>query len=67
MKIAAETVDIRTRDRSSISIHESYTDFPESELAQEQVISLPMYPELTEEQVRRVVVGIRDAIDGQRA
>ena len=29
-------------------------DFPESEKAQEEVLSLPMYPELTEEQIRLV-------------
>jgi len=33
-------------------------DFPESELAQEQVLSLPIYPELSEEQIREVVEGI---------
>ena len=30
-------------------------DFPESERAQEQALSLPMYPELSEEQVEKVV------------
>ena len=35
-------------------------DFPESEQAQEQVLSLPMYPELTEQQVREVVAGIKE-------
>ncbi|MFC2007696.1 DegT/DnrJ/EryC1/StrS family aminotransferase [Chloroflexota bacterium] len=35
-------------------------DFPESELAQEQVLSLPMYPELSEGQIREVVAGIRE-------
>ena len=30
-------------------------DFPESESAQEQVLSLPMYPELSEDQIERVV------------
>lgn len=35
-------------------------DFPQSERAQEQVISLPMYPELTEEQIWEVVGEIKD-------
>ena len=30
-------------------------DFPQSELTQDQVLSLPMYPELSEEQIREVV------------
>jgi len=34
-------------------------DFPQSELAQEQVLSLPMYPELSEEQIEETVKGIR--------
>ncbi len=39
-------------------------DFPESELAQQQVLSLPMYPELTEEQVQEVVTQIAQFING---
>lgn len=35
-------------------------DFPESEQAQEQVLSLPVYPELSEGQIREVVAGIRE-------
>jgi dTDP-4-amino-4,6-dideoxygalactose transaminase len=35
-------------------------DFPESELAQEQVISLPLYPELSEEQIRKVVASVKE-------
>jgi dTDP-4-amino-4,6-dideoxygalactose transaminase len=34
-------------------------DFPESELAQEQVLTLPMYPELSEEQIEGVVSEIK--------
>jgi dTDP-4-amino-4,6-dideoxygalactose transaminase len=34
-------------------------DFPESELAQEQVLSLPMFPELSEEQIKEVVGAIK--------
>ena len=34
-------------------------DFPKSELAQEQVLTLPMYPELSEEWIEEVVQEIR--------
>ena len=34
-------------------------DFPESEKAQEEVISLPMYPELTEGQIEEIAAAIR--------
>jgi dTDP-4-amino-4,6-dideoxygalactose transaminase len=34
-------------------------DFPESELTQEQVLTLPMYPELREEQVEDIAQAIR--------
>jgi dTDP-4-amino-4,6-dideoxygalactose transaminase len=37
-------------------------DFPQSELAQEQVLSLPLYPEISEEQVREVVRGVREFV-----
>lgn len=37
-------------------------DFPESEKASSEVISLPIYPELTDEQRNAVVVAIRDFI-----
>jgi dTDP-4-amino-4,6-dideoxygalactose transaminase len=36
-------------------------DFPESEQAQEQVLTLPMYPELSEEQIELVVKGVRNS------
>ncbi|MFC2004920.1 DegT/DnrJ/EryC1/StrS family aminotransferase [Chloroflexota bacterium] len=32
-----------------------YGDFPESELAQEQVLSLPIFPEIDEEEIRKMV------------
>jgi dTDP-4-amino-4,6-dideoxygalactose transaminase len=35
------------------------SDFPESERAQEQVLTLPMYPELSEKQIEEVVAEIR--------
>jgi len=37
-------------------------DFPETELAATEVLSLPIYPELTEEQIQRVVEGISGAL-----
>ncbi|MEI6715666.1 MAG: DegT/DnrJ/EryC1/StrS family aminotransferase [Verrucomicrobiota bacterium] len=35
------------------------TGLPETERATREILSLPMYPQLTEEQVRRIAVGIR--------
>ena len=35
-------------------------DFPESEHAQGEVLSLPMYPELSEAQMKKIVTAIRD-------
>jgi len=53
----------------SLHLQEAYSalgykpgDFPESEQAQEQVLSLPMYPELSEGQIREVVEGIKEFI-----
>jgi len=37
-------------------------DFPNSEKAQEEVLSLPIYPELTEEQIENIVAVVRQAI-----
>jgi dTDP-4-amino-4,6-dideoxygalactose transaminase len=37
-------------------------DFPESEQAAAQVLSLPMYPELTDEQVERISKAVKTAI-----
>lgn len=34
--------------------------FPESERAQEEILSLPMYPELSKEQVERIIGAIRE-------
>jgi len=39
-------------------------DFPESELAQEQVLSLPMYPELSEEQIASVTEAMAAFLSG---
>ena len=38
------------------------SDFPESEQAQEQVLSLPMYPELRDEQIGDIVEAIKRAV-----
>ena len=40
-------------------------DFPESEKAQEQVLSLPMYPELSVEQIEAIASQIEDWVRGQ--
>jgi dTDP-4-amino-4,6-dideoxygalactose transaminase len=37
-------------------------DFPQSERAQEQVLSLPMYPELSEEQISFIAESIKEFI-----
>jgi dTDP-4-amino-4,6-dideoxygalactose transaminase len=39
-------------------------DFPQSERAQEQVLTLPVYPELRDEQIERIVETIRKFIEG---
>lgn len=40
-------------------------DFPESEKAQEEVLSLPMYPELSKEQIERVVEALKNQIQSE--
>ena len=42
-------------------------DFPQSELAQSQVLSLPMYPELGEERIREVVASIKNFIRNSKS
>jgi dTDP-4-amino-4,6-dideoxygalactose transaminase len=42
-------------------------DLPESERAQEQVMSLPMYPELSEKQVQQVVTVMNEYFSSQKA
>ncbi len=41
-------------------------DFPESERAQEQVLSLPMYPELSEGQIEEIAKAIKTQMHGER-
>jgi dTDP-4-amino-4,6-dideoxygalactose transaminase len=40
-------------------------DYPESELAQEQVLSFPMYPEISETQVQQVVENVKEYLKAQ--
>lgn len=63
--------DIQTMVYYPLSLHlqEAYkalgykhSDLPESKQAQDQVLSLPMYPELSEEQIREVVEAIKEFI-----
>ncbi|MCR4394915.1 MAG: DegT/DnrJ/EryC1/StrS family aminotransferase, partial [Dehalococcoidales bacterium] len=42
-----------------------YGDFPESEMAQEQVLSLPMYPELSRGQIEQVAGEIKHFIQNK--
>ena len=69
-----ESKDIQTMVYYPLSLHlqEVYKDlgykrgdFPQSEQAQEQVLSLPMYPELSEEQIERVVAEIKVFMGGR--
>jgi dTDP-4-amino-4,6-dideoxygalactose transaminase len=39
-------------------------DFPESERAQEKVLSLPMYPELSKEQIETIAKTIEEFLEG---
>jgi dTDP-4-amino-4,6-dideoxygalactose transaminase len=39
-------------------------DFPVAEAAAEQILSLPMFPHITREQVRRVAGAVREAVAG---
>jgi len=40
-------------------------DFPESEHSQEEVLSLPMYPELSEEQIEKIVEAIKHFVNSE--
>jgi dTDP-4-amino-4,6-dideoxygalactose transaminase len=40
-------------------------DFPNSELAANEVLSLPMFAELTDEQIQMVVAAVRENVNGQ--
>jgi dTDP-4-amino-4,6-dideoxygalactose transaminase len=60
--LSSKGIDTAVYYPLSLHLQEAYVslgyrpgDFPESELAQEQVLSLPMFPELTEEQIEEAV------------
>jgi len=70
-----ESKDIQTAVYYPLSLHlqEVYKylghkpgDFPESERAQEEVLSLPMYPELSQKQVENIVKTIKEFLGGGR-
>ena len=70
-----ESCGIQTMVYYPLSLHlqEAYKNlgykegnFPESERAQRQVLSLPIYPELSEEQIQEVVVGIKKFIGSRK-
>lgn len=70
--LKASGVDTMVYYPLCLHLHEAYLDlkykkgdFPESERAQEQVLSLPMYPELSDCQVEEVVNAIASWIDLQ--
>lgn len=71
LKIHLEARGIQTAIYYPLALHlqEAYRylgyaegDFPVAEAAQTRVLSLPMYPELTDEQVRFVVNGVREFV-----
>jgi dTDP-4-amino-4,6-dideoxygalactose transaminase len=71
LKTHLETRGIQTSVYYPLALHlqEAYHylgyeegDFPVAEAAQTRVLSLPMYPELTDEQVKFVVNGIREFV-----
>jgi len=70
-----ESKDVQTAVYYPLSLHlqEVYKylgykpgDFPESERAQEEVLSLPMYPELSQKQVEKIVKTIKEFLDEGR-
>jgi len=65
--LASKDIDTAVYYPLSLHLQEAYKtlghkpgDFPESELAQEQVLSLPMYPEISRTQIIEVVGGIKE-------
>jgi dTDP-4-amino-4,6-dideoxygalactose transaminase len=42
-------------------------DFPHSERAADEILSLPLYPEITTAQLEAVATAVRDAIAGSEA
>jgi dTDP-4-amino-4,6-dideoxygalactose transaminase len=72
MRKHLESKDIQTMVYYPLSLHlqEVYKylkhksgDFPHSEQAQEQVLTLPMYPELSEDQIELVVQSVRNSMN----
>ena len=65
--LASKDIDTSVYYPLSLHLQEAYKnlghrrgDFPESELAQEQVLSFPMFPEISEEQVIEVVERVKE-------
>jgi len=65
--LASKDVDTAVYYPLSLHLQEAYKalgykegDFPESEVAQQQVISLPMFPEISQDQIRWVVGMIKE-------
>ena len=71
--LKSEGIDTTIYYPLSLHLQEAYQplgyklgDLPESEHAQEEVLSLPMYPELSEEQIQRIVKAITEFREGER-
>ena len=67
--LASEGIDTAVYYPVSLHLQKAYEglgykpgDFPESELAQEQVLSFPMYPEISRDQVITVVDSIKEFV-----
>jgi dTDP-4-amino-4,6-dideoxygalactose transaminase len=65
--LASKGIDTAVYYPLSLHLQEAYKalgykegDFPESELAQAQVLSLPLYPEITRDQINEVVDNIKE-------
>jgi dTDP-4-amino-4,6-dideoxygalactose transaminase len=65
--LASKGIDTAVYYPQSLHLQETYKalgykygDFPQSELAQNQVLSFPLFPEISREQIVEVVEGVKD-------
>ena len=68
-KLSARGIGSKVFYPSPLHLEYAYTplgykrgDFPEAEKAAAQVLSLPMFPELTDEEVQVVIAAVRDSV-----
>jgi dTDP-4-amino-4,6-dideoxygalactose transaminase len=67
--LASKDIDTAVYYPLSLHLQEAYKtlgykqgDFPESELAQEQVLSFPLFPEISREQIIEVVNSVQQFV-----